>query len=315
MSCQLQSPPAGVRQKAATSASRPSFTQRWHSVPAAQQSRWLVRQLLHPRLDAQGNEDSWAHFESECRLQLKLDLPPERRRNRDREARPGDRIATAIDQVSLSRLQWSQSAREGLRFEVQREVEGGEKEIYLRQGKKLWTRRNQEAWSERSVDDDLHVLWANEQRACVGQLLELAGPALRVLPSPSSAPDQLNFKLSLGPKTAPALAPDPTHPRRGWRAHARVLSLSGSLSLDPQHGDWRKADIRMRIEANPPELQAFHADLELKAHTRAHLAEGLEWSEVKRAQALPQPARYHDEATKLLKGLAPRGGGGLGSLR
>lgn len=315
VACQRQSPPAGLSSRAKANAPAQTFAQRWQSVPPDQQSRWLVRQLLAPRLDAQSSEGSWPHFESECQLELKLVPPPQRRRSRDREARPGDRIASPIDQISHNRLQWSQPPSGALQFQMRRFVEGGEQESYLRRGKKMWTRRNQEAWSARQVDDDLHLLWANEQRACVGQLLELAGPALRLQPVASAAPGQLDLELSIDPEPTPAMAPDPTHPRRGWRAHARVLSLSGRLSLDATHGDWRKAQIQLRIEANPPELRAFHADLQLKAHTHPQPSENLKWIEVHEAQALPQPARYHYEATKLLEGLAPRGGGGLGSLR
>lgn len=324
-SCTATSPrhgkeePSG-RAAAASSPSPPkelalSFSERFNNVPAGSKSNWLISQLRRNRFAKGALTPPWPHFESQCDAHLKFTPPRDSAFPKKKERRPGNKYAPKIDQQSTSSLQWSYEAGQLPTFSLDRSIAAGARERYFRQGKTLWTQRPPEAWSQRPVDDDFHLRWIWEHRQCVPELLELAGPALHLQPLQSPSPGQLSFALSLKEGPAPVVARHTSEPRRAWRANARVLSLSGQLTLDALSGAWIFAKLQVRLSVSPPKGSPFDGEASLEAKTRILSAGQMSWPTPSPAVPLPGPPRYHHEQKTMLQGLAPGGAGGLGSLR
>lgn len=292
-----------------------SFAQRLQSVPTQAQGSWVVRQLARNRFIPGSPDPAWPHFESRCTLELHFAPPAKQGFPKRKERRPGRDYIPAIHQVSHSALGWSSETLSEPTFFLQRRIQDGAQEQFFRRGKTLWTQKDQEAWSERPVDDDFHLRWIWEQRQCVAEILELAGPALLLTPIPSSDPTALAFAVGLQEESAPVVARDTTLERRGWRAFARVNSMAGELTVDAQQGDWLAATLRVELEVSPPKSAAFKGTVELKAQTKRLKADQFQWPNPVDAAPLPAPFRQQHEQATMLKGLAPGVSGGLGSLR
>lgn len=308
----------GTQDKADASPSveqRLSFAQRLANVPEAGRGPWILAQLSKHRFVPGALSPAWPHFESQCELHLKFKPPADRAYPKRRERRPGNRYAPTINQISKNELRWSSQEDRPPTFALERSVAAGQRERFFRQGHRLWTQLPPEPWSERPVDDDFHLRWVQEHRDCVGELLALAGPALVLHPQASPAPGQLAFTVSLREAPAPVVARDTALARRAWRAYARVLSLSGQLSVDESSGAWLSADLQLRLSVSPPKQTAFEGSASLRAKTRVLSAGQMSWPTPEPALALPQPPRYHHEQKTLLEGLAPGGAAGLGTLR
>lgn len=292
-----------------------SFAERLESVPAKAQGSWVIRQLARNRFTPGSPDPAWPHFESRCTLRLNFDPPAKHGFPKHKERRPGRDYIPAIHQVSHSALDWSSADLSAPTFFLQRRIEGGAQEQFFRRDKTLWTQKDQEAWSERPVDDDFHLRWVWEQRQCVAEILELAGPALLLTPIPSSDPAQLTFAVGLHEDSAPVVARDSSLERRGWRAFARVNSMAGELTVDAQQGDWLAANLKVELQVSPPKSAAFRGTVELEAQTKRLEPTQFQWPNPKDASPLPTPFRQQHEQARMLKGLAPGVYGGLGSLR
>lgn len=314
-SCRAPSNKGRRSQQDTPAINRLSFVERFESVPAQQRSLWLIRQLGTNRFPPGSQDPAWPHFESECKLHLHIDVPKDRAYPRRKERRPGRPYAQPLDQRSESHLVWSSPSNQSPSFAIERSVEGGEREVILRRNKTLWTHRENEAWSQRPVDDDFHLRWVWEHRRCVAELLELAGPALKITPLAQKPAGRIELSLALqAPETA-KMARGTTQPRRGWREFAHIVSLSGRLTMDAQSGAWLDAIIDTTFSVSPPKGDAFKGEAHLQAQTRPLSATQLSWPSPTQAKPLPQPPRYHREQYELLRGLAPGAAGSLGTLR
>lgn len=213
-------------------------------------------------------------------------------------------------------LLWSSVDGQDPNLALIRSRHEGSTEAFVRKGKTLWTKRDQEAWSERPVDDDFHLRWVWEHRRCVWDLLALAGSSLQLTAKPPPKPGQLQFAVGLKDgQPATMAAPQTANPRSAWRAHARVLSLSGTLTLDQSSGTWVHAQLETRFAIDPPETKPFEGSASLTASAGPVDATKLTWPEIHSPNPLPKPPRYQHEQEQLLQGLAPGGAAGLGSLR
>lgn len=173
----------------------------------------------------------------------------------------------------------------------------------------MYSQTGAHPWYQFPKDSDIHERWLDDAFHCVRDVVQFAGPSVRVDARVSES-GRIIARLSLEPGGGdrhPAGDPRLGRPEPSpWRDQVHITSVSGEVELDAQHLIWTNARIELRyaldgVDGRP----ALAGRLDLSAQLRAPTSSDPRPSAPDAAEPLPQRRRLEVERAELLRGLAP----------
>jgi hypothetical protein len=203
-------------------------------------------------------------------------------------------------------LEWAAGTDESLprfRLEQHNDHDRG-REVIVVDGT-MYVRPRFRGWTYNPVETDVWALWLDDAQRAAHDIVELASPQLRLIPSARAGAglaggDAVAYTLELA--DAPAAAA-PTGTGRAWRSRARIVGVEGEVLIDRGSGLWLSCDVVVRYGVEG----ADGLPLRGEAHVRGSVAPAADGAI---AVAVPAGAeraaarvRYEIEREELLDGL------------
>lgn len=165
----------------------------------------------------------------------------------------------------------------------------------------VYTKRKYGDWHVAPLESRHYERWLDEAEHCVFDVVELAAPRLRLVPS--QAADRV--RIELGTADTPDPSQQSSREHRRWHAQVDLEAITGHVTFEPSTGLWVEAELDVRYQLRRPDGIVLAGHTQLVA-SRGALDPAQPVVRPDDARPVPETPRYEAERERLLQGLGGR---------